>query len=294
MDEKHRLWHKHAKEIASIVSVASAETRDEYVQRAQKAAQDLTPEQLTNLPKFFHDNRPDIPQDQAERFEGFSGSIDWMAAVQRAIFAIYRFCPDVSLPIVRDIAFGVYDWTQITALETLCVFARAGIEREQIVEEITDAIPRFRREALMPAISYVSSVGYAHPKLIQLLEKYIHEETQGGDPVDAMRFITGLAKVDRESGKKYELLLHDLMNGKGLEDRPPILDGAVVNDSGEAVSWGRSGPPPAQIHQINAALLLWYLFPEDKEALDNLKDWQMNHPDEQIRKSLQYRLKDEN
>ncbi len=285
MDEKQKLWKKHAKEISHIVAIASTTETQEYLQLAEKAAEDLTPDEFNNLSLFFHKNVPDTPNDQMERFPGFSGSVDWMATVQRAIFAIYYARPEVSLSIVKKIAFGPYDWTQIIAIEVLCLWTSQNkIDKEQIIEEIAEAMPGFRYEALMPSISYVARVGYPHPKLIMQLEKFIDEYSEY-DPVDVMHIINALALLDKELTRKHEQFLRDLMNGKGLEDRHPILDGAVITNNTE-VSWGRGGPPPADTHQIRAATLLNFIFPSDAESFSKINDWQQNHPDQKVRDDL--------
>lgn len=257
MSENRKLWRKHAEEVAAIVSVASAETTEEYFRRAKEAAHKLTPEQLTNLPRYFHDNRPSIPPDQEKRFAG--KNVAWMVAIQKAIFHIYYFCSDVSLPILKEIAFGEYDWTQVYALYTLCAIANDGIERDQIIEEIVDEMPEFWDMALFPTIDFISSIGHPHPKLVQRLEEFIQEWLAEDGLVDSMIFIGGLIRIDKDRAKKYQSALRDLMNGKELEYESPEY---------------------ARVHQIGAAMWLKELFPDDEDVHMKLQDWQTNRPEE--------------
>jgi hypothetical protein len=120
----------------------------------------------------------------------------------------------------------------------------------------------------------VAVVNHASPKLITSLETAL----DGWDIVDRIQIIEVLAILARDHARRYRPILEAAKNDKGLENRHPLLDGAVWNpDTGEAY-WGTCGSPPQHIHQIHAAAVIHRLYPEDNGIRQYLENWAQNYP----------------
>ncbi len=70
----------------------------------------------------------------------------WMAVCQYVIFELLYNLQELSLPLVKEVAFGEYDWTQATALEVLCRWYVDGTLSEPIMTEINTRIGEMRYE----------------------------------------------------------------------------------------------------------------------------------------------------
>jgi hypothetical protein len=260
-------------------AAAAVDTPDVFEQRIEQVAEQLQPDEIGQLRALFHQSL-NKPQEAQGKFDGLG---EWMQICQQTIFEIFYRRHEVALPIIRQVAFGEYDWTQIWAIETLCRLATDGIERERIVDEIAEALPSLRYEAFMPAIVGVAYVNQASPKLIAGLETALDDDW---DIVDRIQIIEALAIVAPDHARKYRPILEAAMNDKGLENRHPLLDGAVWSSITNEAYWGKSGPPPQYIHQIHAAIVIHRLYPEDTGIQQYLDNWAQNHPDQNVRDEL--------
>src|SRR5262245_58198977 len=102
----------------------------EFRTRAQTAATQLGAAGIPELAGEFHTEHTP-PEPLKARFPGLS---DWIAARQFAIFEILYHLGRPSLPLLRQVAHGEYDWTQGNAIEVLCRLAADGVESEAILE----------------------------------------------------------------------------------------------------------------------------------------------------------------
>jgi hypothetical protein len=57
-----------------------------------------------------------------------------------------------ALQVLRQVAFGEYDWTQGNAVEVLVRLAATGVEREQTIADLRREFPRFRHEAQLYSV----------------------------------------------------------------------------------------------------------------------------------------------
>ena len=62
---------------------------------------------------------------------------------------------EAALPVLRQVAYGEYDWTQGNAVEVLIRLAATGIEREQIIAELRREFPTFQYEATLYSVGPV-------------------------------------------------------------------------------------------------------------------------------------------
>jgi hypothetical protein len=265
-------------------AAAVIDTPDTFQQRVEQVAEQLQPDEIRHLREFFHEP-PDMPQEAQSKFNGLG---EWLEICQHTIFEIFYHRHEVALPIIRQVAFGEYDWTQIWAIETLCRLAVDGIEREKIVDEIAEALPSLRYEAFMPAIGAIAYVNYASPKLINTLETALNDDW---DIADRIQIIEVFAIVAPDRARKYRPILDAALNDKGLENRHPLLDGAVWNPATGEAYWGKSGPPPQHIHQIRAAIVIHHLYPEDNGIRQYLDNWVQHHPDQNVRDEISRHLR---
>lgn len=127
-----------------IVWVATAiHDRTEFQERARCTANELGPDAVEILAGMLH-GEPSPPAEIAHDFPGLG---EWITARQFAIFEIFFYVGAPSLPTLRRVAFGQYDWTQGNAIEVLCRLAARGIERTQIMKELKNQLPDMREEA---------------------------------------------------------------------------------------------------------------------------------------------------
>jgi hypothetical protein len=138
----------------------------EFEHRARIVAKQLGSEQVEALAKEFHSEHSP-PEHLAAQFPRLG---QWIAARQFAIFEIYFCIGSDSLPVVRRVAFGEYDWTQGNAIELLCRFAAAGIERERTITDLSEAMPEFRYEALLYAAGPLLARAKTDAQLREILE----------------------------------------------------------------------------------------------------------------------------
>ena len=271
------------KKIAWVAaSITDPET---FHERARVVAGELGPRCIPLLPGFFH-KPPAIPGEVKDQFQGLG---QWMEVCQTAIFEMLSCFREAALPLLRQVAFGVYDWTQARAIELLCRFALEGIEREQIVRELAQALPQMRYETVMRARSMLAQLAGAAPRLKAAFHALIHEYMQD-DPVDALDLIEVLAFADPPSAREYEMFLRRLMHGEMLAGRHPILDGAVLELKPDGSEIVHGTPLPGDFHAIRAALVLLRLAPDDETVLAAIRHWMATHPDEKVRQELRQQL----
>jgi hypothetical protein len=93
------------------------------------------------------------PRPEPPGFDGGQRGLGgWLSAWQFAIFELFFEFGTAALPVLRQVAFGEYDWIQGNAVEVLVRLAAKGIEREQIIGELRREFPRFREEAQLYAV----------------------------------------------------------------------------------------------------------------------------------------------
>lgn len=267
---------------------ASITTPETFHSRARLAAEALGPRCIPLLPGFFH-KPPPIPDEVKDQFQGLG---QWMEVCQAAIFEILFYFREAALALLRQVAFGVYDWTQARAIEILCKLALEGLERQQIEKELAHALPQLRYETVMQARSALAQLAVVAPQLKAAFHALIYEYMQD-DPVDALDLIEALAFADPSSVKEYETFLHKLMRGEMLAGRHPILDGAILELKPDGSEIVHGTPLPDDYHAIRASLVLLRLFPDDETVIGVIRQWAAAHPDEKVRQELRQQLSGE-
>jgi len=121
----------------------------EFRARAAAVALQLGPAAIDELCTRFHSPPRAEPPGFGPEQRGLGG---WLAAWQFAIFELFFEFGSSALPVLRQVAFGEYDWTQGNAIEVLVRLAARGIEREQIIAELRREFPRLRVEAQLYSV----------------------------------------------------------------------------------------------------------------------------------------------
>ena len=278
---------------AAITRVAlSVHAPDEFRSAAHAVARTLGPGAAEQLADQFHRAPQPPPAEFGPQADTCSGRIAWMQAWQAASFELLYHLGPAALPVLRRVAFGGYDWTQIHAIQTLVRLATDGVQPVELARELAGALPTFRYEALFSVLPALATLRPPIPELIQALEQQFTEHQ--GDPADAITVLACLAEYAPEPARAHVDFLRQAMRGRGLEHRHPLLDGAVLiqREGKEEVAWGPRGAPPADQHAIRAARLLRHLIPGDPEAEARLQEWADHHPDEGVRSELRRVLGD--
>jgi hypothetical protein len=105
---------------------------DEARTRAEVVARQLGPSVIPVLAGRFHS--PPRPEPAGWSQEGRLGA--WLSAWQFALFELFIQFGAPAVPVVRQTAFGEYDWTQSYAVEALARMAARGVDRETIVADL--------------------------------------------------------------------------------------------------------------------------------------------------------------
>jgi hypothetical protein len=121
----------------------------EFRARAAAVAAQLGPTAIEELCTRFHSPPRAEPPGFGPEQRGLGG---WLSAWQFAIFELFFEFGRAALPVLRQVAFGEYDWTQGNAVEVLVRLAARGIEREQIIAELRREFPRLRVEAQLYSV----------------------------------------------------------------------------------------------------------------------------------------------
>ena len=139
-----------------------------FKKRARTAAEQLGPETIDTLAELFHSEHTP-PDELADQFPGLG---QWIAARQFAIFEMFYHFGNAALPVLRQVAFGKYDWTQGNAIEILCRLAAKGIDRETIIADVRREFPRLRYEAQLYAIGPLLEEAAVNPHLAMVLQQF--------------------------------------------------------------------------------------------------------------------------
>jgi hypothetical protein len=154
-------------EAVSSVAVL-IEHPDRFRERAAVVARQLGPSVIAELSTRFHS--PLRPEPNGFGYEqcGLSG---WLSIWQAAIFELLFQFGKAALPIIRQVAFGEYDWTQGNAVEVLIRLAAAGIEREQIIADLQREFPKLRCEATLYSVGPVLHHAAADPAVAAVVRE---------------------------------------------------------------------------------------------------------------------------
>jgi len=211
-----------------------------------------------------------------------------MWVCQSAIFEIWFHFGADALAELRQIVFGIYDWTQAHATRAICRLALRGVDREGAAELIAEALPDWRYEQVMRVRGDVGALAARSAVLRKAYDRLVDEYLEG-DPVDAFELVAADAAADpAHARERYLPFLRGLIAGEGLEGRTAFDDGHVVAGPDGAGIVAKSGPTHPQIpdyHRIRAALLVRDLVPADGAVQTQLAAWADTHPDESVRRA---------
>ena len=121
-----------------------ADSRDQFRVRANEAARELGIASIDSLATRFHSPPNPAPDGFGYEQRGLGG---WLATWQFALFEILYNFREAALPILRQVAFGEYDWIQCNAIEVLCRLAAEGVDRDRTLIDLKRQLPDMRYEA---------------------------------------------------------------------------------------------------------------------------------------------------
>lgn len=130
-------------------AILSGRPRGEFELLATERSEGLGAADLPGLKKMLH-SPPNTSGLYDPKKHGLGG---WLGACQFAIFELVYNMGEVALPLVREVAWGAYDWTQGNAIELLIRFAATGVHRDEIMAELVSEYPKVRFEAQLYAIN---------------------------------------------------------------------------------------------------------------------------------------------
>ena len=141
----------------------------EFRARAKTVATEFNPASIDQLANLFHSESSPPP----EIAGAFPALGQWITARQFAIFEIFYFLGKPSIPTVKRVAFGKYDWTQGNAIEILCRLAADDLDRDDIIDELIDQLPSIREEALGYALGPLLRQAETNHALKEIIERLL-------------------------------------------------------------------------------------------------------------------------
>ncbi len=273
-----------------IIEVATAyEDFEQFTATAKKVSLEIPAEEAKNLCQYFHNN-PTQPKELHPISAKISILSGWMEMCQDSIFEILFHYKEKHIPLLYEIGFGVYDWTQYKAIRILCRLAYDGIQTDEIVAAIDSKIDHFRYEAMMPSLRSLSMIPN-NPQVSKTFERLFLELAKG-DPIDGLDVFRYWTSNYMKDSAKHKNFVKAIAFGKGLENRSPLLDGAlfIKNNldgsenfyfNNEKLEYGFE-----EYHQIQAAVVYQYFDKEDQEIIDVLRYWEKHAQDKNHREQL--------
>ncbi len=262
----------------------------EFQRRARSVAQDLGPDAIEVLPRFFH--HPPVQPGEQKNPSGRLGQ--WLATCQAAIFEILYFLGEPALPLLRRVAYGSYDWTQPLAIDILCRFAMEGLERERIDQELGEAIPEINYDAVLYSREYLAKVTLTAPKIRVAYKNLIEECLDDNEPEEVLELIEPLAQYNASICAPYELILRQWMRGENLREQTPIEEkcGTKVEEGQQIpeLQEGQVYVSSVMYNSVRAALILSHLYPHDTEVRERIKNLSKHYPDPRVIEELRVYL----
>lgn len=272
-----------------LIEVAKEfEDQNQFKIAAQNIASGLEFERAKKLTAYFHNNPPEPESLKSKTAKyGFFGV--WMGICQDSIFEILYNYKEQAIPTLYHIGFGVYDWTQYKAIDVLCRLANEGIRTNEIIKDIGDNINDFRYEAVFPSVESLATIpnNEGVPKIIlRIFDEYsIH------DPIDGLDTLRLLAVNYPNKVKSKLAFIKSIAKGEGIENRSPLLDGAVLTIDHEGnESYSIQGEEIEgnfeEVHRVSATALYYHLDTDDKEINELIEFWEKNAEEEAHREMI--------
>jgi len=130
----------------------------------------ITPNNLNYLKKKLHNLPEDFPE--------VSQLGQNLALGQYVIFEIIFNTGAIALDLLKEIAFGGYDWTQANALETLCRLYVENEIHENIIEEINNKIGNMMYETHLYFAKALLSRARKNFKYFKIINSITDDEFQ--------------------------------------------------------------------------------------------------------------------
>jgi len=271
-------------ELEGLLIEVAREFEDEnrFNEVAKNVASKLEFSRAKSLTRYFHNNppEPDTLKSKTSKY-GILGV--WMDICQNSIFEILFNYKEQAIPTLYSIGFGKYDWTQYKAIDVLCRLANEGIQTTEIIKDIGDEIQSFRYEAVFPSLESLSTIPNNEevPKIILR----VFDEYSKDDPIDGLDILRILAINYPDKVKSKLSFIKEIAKGQGIENRSPLLDGAILaidEEGNESYSIGGEEIQEnfEEVHRINAAVLYYHIDSEDKEINQLIDFWEKNAEDE--------------
>ncbi|ADO54721.1 MULTISPECIES: hypothetical protein [Paenibacillus] len=269
---------------AAIIKVGGlVDQPEQFTAEAKNSAAMLGEEALPLFPRYFFGTELQKPESLAGKYEGLG---DWLHIQQDAIFEIIYNYREKAIPMLYEVAFGVYDWTQYKAVRILTRLAREGLHTDQIVDDIISHVDDFRYEAQMPTFYFLSGLT-GNKKVAALLQRHFLENLEY-DPIDAFDIFENLHRCSPDVAMRHADFLKAIARGEGLEGRSPLLDGAIgtTDENGKQEYHWPDDEPVEEHHQLRAAIFYYQLNSHDEEVNRLLDQWEVSHPEENVRRYI--------
>ncbi len=185
-DEKRQWLERPCNTRIKWVASAFAGDLTELRLRAKTVARELGPSSIDELSSLLHaEHSP--PSELQKNFPRLG---EWITARHFAIFEVLYNMGPASIPTLKRVAFGQYDWIQGNAIEVLCRMAADGNSSEEIIADLIAHLPMVREEAQIYALGPLLQQSETIPALQKVLKRlqvvpefrdnydYVHRDSQ--------------------------------------------------------------------------------------------------------------------
>ncbi len=277
-------------ELEGILIEVAQEFEDvnRFKEAAKNIASRLEFNRAKELTKYFHNNPPE-PDNLKSKTEKYGYFGVWMNICQNAVFEILFNYKEQAIPILYSIGFGEYDWTQFKAIDVLCRLAIDGIQTKKIVKDIGDEILNFRDEAVFPSVESISKIPNTEEVPLILLK--VFEKYSKNDPIDGLHILQLSATNYPDFTKSKLAFIKAIAQGLGIENRSPILDGAVLSidpegNKGYYIGGEKIDGNFEETHRVNATILYYLLDKRDNDINELMSFWEKNIKEDSLRNKI--------
>ena len=261
----------------------------EFMERASIAAKVITKENMPNLIKYLAN-----PMERASYFRSrFVEDREYNSVIHDAVFEIlYNFKAD-SIPYLKEMILDSDVAMSIKAMKTLCRFAQASIEKDDIIIFIDENIDDLRYEVIIPTFYFLTFIKNSST-VLDIFDRYFCLYNDDSEEyADALYVLENIYKYDEFAIDPYIHYLKEYALNKNFRDRPN-LEGIVIRnifgDDTDEINFCFN-ESVGEMNNIRAALFYSKIVPNDEEIHKSLTRWYNSNIDLTLKNKIEVYLR---
>jgi|GEM_PF-4150620 len=281
------LEEKIQKEIFEVGLLISNEY--EFMERASLAAKIIRKENMPNLINYLAN-----PMEKASDFRSrFVEDREYISVIHDSIFEIlYNFEAD-SIPYLKEMILDSNIIISIKAIKTLCRFAQASIDKDDIIAFISENIDDLRYEVIIPTFYFLTFIKDS-PAILDIFDRYFWLYNDDCEEyADALYVLENIYKYDKSAIDPYVHFLKEYALNKNFRDRPNlegIVTRNIFGDDTDEINFCFN-ESVGEMNNIRAALFYSKIVPDDKEIHKSLTRWYNSNIDLTLKNKIEVYLR---